>query len=320
MSPLVLLIATAAFGIEPGEAGWEPLPDGGYEYTLQIDPQVLEPLKRGTDEIVSDVPPQLNVRRFRVIVGTGQVPKVEGAPRAGEPQAAIKQPEQPAPELNLAPPEAALPSEPGAARRVAPMTARPRRRPDLENRPIGSPARRRLRCRGPRPSRRRWGRNRPVSRRPAAAPGRKKSMPKSRRSNPRRIPGYRWRWPASCCARRWRRTSISRGSLGTPGPAIARQWLSCAPLPRLDRRPLGFARGASLPGEPWLENLPYAPWSRFASANSKSAQNSSRRNARRPMAIGTRVAASPTRQLASVPATSARPAQSGRASACWPVR
>ena len=81
MSPFVLFIATAAMGID---VGWEPLPDGGHQYTIQIEPQLLDVLKQGKDEIISEVPPQVHIRHFRIIAGTGQLPRVDGPPAVRE--------------------------------------------------------------------------------------------------------------------------------------------------------------------------------------------------------------------------------------------
>lgn len=83
MSSLLFLVATAAVGVE---VGWQPLPDGGHEYTIQIEPQLLELLADGTQEIASEVPDEVDVRRYRVIVGSGQLPRELGAPpAAGQP-------------------------------------------------------------------------------------------------------------------------------------------------------------------------------------------------------------------------------------------
>jgi hypothetical protein len=77
MHSLLLLITTAALGIE---VGWEPLAEGGHEYTIQIEPQLLDVLARGEDEIFSDVPPELDVRRYRLMVGTGKLARVLARP------------------------------------------------------------------------------------------------------------------------------------------------------------------------------------------------------------------------------------------------
>ena len=94
MTPLLMLIATAALGVE---SGWEPLPEGGYDYMIQIEPQLLDILKKGDQEVFSDVPSHIDVRRFRIFAGTGKLARVDapnqppaqppsggaGAPHAG---------------------------------------------------------------------------------------------------------------------------------------------------------------------------------------------------------------------------------------------
>jgi hypothetical protein len=90
MSSLFILITAAALGIE---VGWEPLAEGGHEYTIQIEPQLLEVLQRGEDEIFSDVPPELNVRRYRLMVGTGKLARVFSRPEErNEPAVATRPP------------------------------------------------------------------------------------------------------------------------------------------------------------------------------------------------------------------------------------
>ena len=83
MTGLVVLVTAAAMGIE---VGWEPIAEGGHEYTIQIEPQLLDLLNRGQDEIVSEVPPNVHIRRYRVLVGTGTLPRVDGP---AEPPAAV---------------------------------------------------------------------------------------------------------------------------------------------------------------------------------------------------------------------------------------
>ncbi len=74
MSSVLVLVSAAVLGIE---IGWEPMPEGGHEYTIQIEPNLLEVLQRG-NAIVSEVPPQVHVRRYRVTVGSGTLPRVDG--------------------------------------------------------------------------------------------------------------------------------------------------------------------------------------------------------------------------------------------------
>lgn len=68
----VALLAMAALGFK---VGWQPLPDGGVEYIIQIEPHMLETLKGG-QEIASDIPPSVRgVRSYRITVGTGDPPR-----------------------------------------------------------------------------------------------------------------------------------------------------------------------------------------------------------------------------------------------------
>ena len=56
-------------------AGWEPLPEGGVQYLIQIEPGLLE--SRGPGEsIESCIPPEVqDVRAVRILVGTGPLPR-----------------------------------------------------------------------------------------------------------------------------------------------------------------------------------------------------------------------------------------------------
>jgi hypothetical protein len=81
----------AVLGIE---AGWEPLPDGGHEYTIQIEPQLLD-LLRDHQELFSEVPPQIHVRRYRITVGTQKLARIDGTAQ-GPPQ--HDRPERPHPD------------------------------------------------------------------------------------------------------------------------------------------------------------------------------------------------------------------------------
>ncbi len=80
MNALIVLVATAALGIE---VGWEPLPGGGHEYTLQLEPQLLKVLEAGQEEIFSEVPAGVDVRRYRIVVGVGKLRRDYG-PLAAE--------------------------------------------------------------------------------------------------------------------------------------------------------------------------------------------------------------------------------------------
>ena len=75
MCGVVFCVATVALGVE---VGWKRLPDGGLEYIIQFEPEMLEALKAGED-FMSDIPPSVRgVRSYRITVGTGEVPR-EGA-------------------------------------------------------------------------------------------------------------------------------------------------------------------------------------------------------------------------------------------------
>jgi hypothetical protein len=94
MNPLLILVTTAALGVE---VGWQPLAEGGHEYTIQIEPQLLGILQRGGEEITSEVPPGLDVRRYRITVGTGKLARDAGEPTPAAAPAAEPAPPEPAP-------------------------------------------------------------------------------------------------------------------------------------------------------------------------------------------------------------------------------
>src|SRR4051812_17605743 len=76
MSPLPLVILLSTVGVD---AGWQPLKDGGYEYTVQIEPQQLRMLKPG-EYLASEIPPKYrDVRRILVTVGTEKLARTESA-------------------------------------------------------------------------------------------------------------------------------------------------------------------------------------------------------------------------------------------------
>ena len=79
MTGFISLITAAALAVD---IGWQPLPEGGVEYVLQLGPAAVDALARG-EEIISDVPPQLQrVRRWRV--RSGDRPLAPAASAAGE--------------------------------------------------------------------------------------------------------------------------------------------------------------------------------------------------------------------------------------------
>lgn len=86
-----LLIAAASLGID---AGWQPLPEGGLEYIVQIEPQMLETMSSALiEDNISDIPPHLmsSVRKIRITFGTQPLPReglAEPAPAAASPPTA----------------------------------------------------------------------------------------------------------------------------------------------------------------------------------------------------------------------------------------
>lgn len=90
MGCMLVCIATAVTGID---VGWEKRPDGGYEYTIQIEPHLLDALKKG-ESIRSEIDPKLrHVRNYRIICGEGDLrrdpvpPESSGSPSDGTPEA-----------------------------------------------------------------------------------------------------------------------------------------------------------------------------------------------------------------------------------------
>ncbi len=72
MSGNILCIAAAVLAID---AGWQPLPGGGVQYLIQIEPEMLDTLRSG-GAIESDIPPQVkNVRAYRITVGRKELPR-----------------------------------------------------------------------------------------------------------------------------------------------------------------------------------------------------------------------------------------------------
>lgn len=83
-----ILLAAATVGID---YGWQPLNSGGFEYIIQIEPELLDSLRAG-EVLRSDLPTNLrDVRSYRIQVGHAAVPRI------GNPQPEPKSPE-PVPE------------------------------------------------------------------------------------------------------------------------------------------------------------------------------------------------------------------------------
>jgi hypothetical protein len=79
MNGLVFLITTMAVS---AESGWYPLSGGGVEYIIQVEPEALDQLRR-QQEMEIDVPANLDVRRVRITVGTGKLPRQNPADATG---------------------------------------------------------------------------------------------------------------------------------------------------------------------------------------------------------------------------------------------
>jgi hypothetical protein len=72
MSCTVMCLAVAVVGFD---VGWQPRPQGGVEYLLQLSLPAIEAL-RGGEMIQSDIPPEvMDVRAIRLMVGSAHLPR-----------------------------------------------------------------------------------------------------------------------------------------------------------------------------------------------------------------------------------------------------
>lgn len=80
----VVCIAAVLLGID---AYWSPLPGGGVEYIIRIEPHLLDRIASGEVEAIqSDVPPYVkDVRAYRISAGTEQSAKRTPAAEVGSP-------------------------------------------------------------------------------------------------------------------------------------------------------------------------------------------------------------------------------------------
>ena len=71
MGGAIVCIAAVLLGVD---ASWPPLPDGGLQYVIRIEPQVFARLESGAIEAVgSHVPRDLDdIRAFQIVIGTQQ--------------------------------------------------------------------------------------------------------------------------------------------------------------------------------------------------------------------------------------------------------
>jgi hypothetical protein len=73
------LLLSLATGVD---YGWQPAADGSLTYLIQVEPELVDELRQPGFAIESDIPDSLRgVRRFKIYVGRGPVPRV-GAPHA----------------------------------------------------------------------------------------------------------------------------------------------------------------------------------------------------------------------------------------------
>ena len=76
MNGSMLLLATAVFGVD---FGWQPTEYGGFEYIVQIEPELFEIVKSG-EPIFNEIPREVRgADRLRIVVGTAKLPR-EGNP------------------------------------------------------------------------------------------------------------------------------------------------------------------------------------------------------------------------------------------------
>jgi hypothetical protein len=71
MHSLIAVLAVSAFGID---VGWQPLEGGGVEYIIQLKPHEIEQMVNVSD-LESEVPKDLDVRRYRITVGDAVLPR-----------------------------------------------------------------------------------------------------------------------------------------------------------------------------------------------------------------------------------------------------
>ncbi len=70
MGSICFLLIGAATAVQ---FGWQPIPGGGREYIVQVEPQLVDTFRK--EGCSSDVPPQLrDIRKIRVVVGDGRLP------------------------------------------------------------------------------------------------------------------------------------------------------------------------------------------------------------------------------------------------------
>ncbi|MCH7728042.1 MAG: hypothetical protein IH991_16435 [Planctomycetes bacterium] len=72
MNCMMIFMAAATLGVD---VGWQRQQNGELEYIIQIEPQLIESLKEGKI-LTSGIRPALrDIRRYRIVVGTGKLPQ-----------------------------------------------------------------------------------------------------------------------------------------------------------------------------------------------------------------------------------------------------
>jgi hypothetical protein len=71
---IVVLLLLPPVAAQAVQFGWQPLPDGGLEYLVQVEPELLDSFHQ--EGFTSDVPANLqrNLRRIRITIGTAKLP------------------------------------------------------------------------------------------------------------------------------------------------------------------------------------------------------------------------------------------------------
>ncbi len=95
MNTLLVCVAAATLGFQ---VGWERLPGGGMEYTIQLDSAAIDALRDGRT-LRSDIPAAAGeIRAYRIMMGGGALKRETPPPKPTPPPAkpAPVEPPQPA--------------------------------------------------------------------------------------------------------------------------------------------------------------------------------------------------------------------------------
>lgn len=92
MNSVALLVAAAALGVD---YGWQYDNNGKLEYLIQVEPALLRSMENGLP-VTSEIEPQVRgVRRFRILVGNGPLPREAIRPQPAEQPASAQVPISP---------------------------------------------------------------------------------------------------------------------------------------------------------------------------------------------------------------------------------